>query len=99
VITGLPTAPLASRLTNQRAAAPRITLPRKAPLIDNKILSKHMGPALLTNRSPMAGLGRIKTAQANRKKQQLEIGILRAACLAYINHESRTPPIFSFNRN
>ena len=43
---GLPTAPLASRLINQRAAAPWITLPRKAPLIDNKILSKQTGPAL-----------------------------------------------------
>ena len=48
MITGLPTAPLASRLINQRAAAPWITLPRKAPLIDNKILSKQTGPALAT---------------------------------------------------
>ena len=47
MITGLPTAPLASRLIYQRAAAPWITLPRKAPLIDHKILSKQTGPALI----------------------------------------------------
>jgi len=48
VITGLPTAPLASRLINQRAAAPWITLPRRASLIDSKILSKQTEPALRT---------------------------------------------------
>ena len=47
MITGLPTAPLASRLINQRAAAPWITLPRRASLIDSKILSKQTEPALL----------------------------------------------------
>ena len=46
MITGLPTAPLASRLINQRAAAPWITLPRRASLIDSKILSKQTEPAL-----------------------------------------------------
>ena len=46
MITGLPTAPLASRLIYQRAAAPWITLPRRASLIDSKILSKQTEPAL-----------------------------------------------------
>ena len=46
MITGLPTAPLASCLINQRAAAPWITLPRRASLIDSKILSKQTEPAL-----------------------------------------------------
>ena len=46
MITGLPTAPLASRLIYQRAAAPWITLPRRASLIDSKILSKQTEPAV-----------------------------------------------------
>lgn len=39
MMTALPTAPLASRYT-ERAAAPWITLRRKAPLILPEILSK-----------------------------------------------------------
>ena len=46
MITGLPTAPLASRSIDQRAAAPWITRPRRASLIDSKILSKQTEPAL-----------------------------------------------------
>ena len=47
MMSGLPTAPLASRLINQRPAAPWITLRRKAKLIQLEILSKEPGPALL----------------------------------------------------
>ena len=39
MMSGLPTAPLASRLINQRAAAPWITLYRKATLITVDSLS------------------------------------------------------------
>lgn len=39
MMSGLPAGPLASRLINQRAAAPRITLHRKAPLITVNSLS------------------------------------------------------------
>jgi hypothetical protein len=39
MMTALPTAPLASRY-KERAAAPWITLHRKAPLIASEILSK-----------------------------------------------------------
>jgi hypothetical protein len=40
MMSGLPASPFASRLISQRAAAPWITLRRKAPLIAVEILSK-----------------------------------------------------------
>lgn len=45
-MSGLPTGPLASRLINQRTAAPWITLRRGAPLIVIYFLSNSTGPAL-----------------------------------------------------
>ena len=63
--TGLPTGPLASRLINQRAAAPWITLHRRTPLIIVEILSKLMGPAL--RGEDKALMGRPATLYENAK--------------------------------
>jgi len=48
MMSGLPGGPLAARLINQRAAAPWITLRRKATLITEDILSNQTGQALST---------------------------------------------------
>ena len=54
MMSGSPTGPLASRLINQRAAAPWITLHRRAPLISMEILYKQAGPPLGTTHGKAA---------------------------------------------